>query len=265
MHTSPPEGTPQHEADARSALDAYEKDINDMRVRASETSYATPEERDLSLLSSGFVYGWIKSAATAEANGFTKTIMFDLFKQAVGAMDQYLIHDSSIHALETVRNSMAAHMASMRSAAETQLHAGLRTLYGRAAADALRVRGAITDAQAFDIGAAVHGKGPMYLAGFAMFSQDPSLECKCLVCCASRVAQQNVTEEDAEAAIHRRFEDRYSAILAMGRWFHEMAAKESDAALDHISSISSAGPVDSTAAAQVSHSLLDSLRLKGKP
>lgn len=263
MHDSQKESNQGHEDDARKALDQHEEGIEAMRARADETAFDTAKDRDMSLLSSGFVYGWTKAAAFYESSGLTSSHLFRLAREGVEALDQFLLQDASVSVLEKHRNNVAGYLVDLRSAAEGKVYADLRMYYGMQAASVLRMRGEISDQHAFDVGVAVHAKNPMFLFGFALYREDPRLRCKCLSCFTSQLGKDSVEEEAAERMLLQKFTDRYSAILSLGRWFHATAAREIDSGLDSIVS-SYTSPVDSSAAAEISHSLLDSLRFGGK-
>lgn len=252
--------TPMHDRSVQAALDESEDAIREMLQAANETTFASADERDMSLLSSGFTYGWQKAAEAHEAVGLHRTQAFSLIRKAIQVLDAFLIDDAPLATVEQLRNDLTQYNVKSTAALTDGFYRSMTMLYGTAASAVLRKRGHLSDSDAFDLGVAVYAADRGLFYGYVVFSEDASIPCRCPAHCKAALLQKEVTEEQAEASLQTRFGIKMTAIPAFGRWFHltihEHLARE-------VGGIDAVPDLDSGGAAQISHDLIAKYSLGG--
>lgn len=252
--------TPMHDRSVQAALDESEDAIREMLQAANDTTFASADERDMSLLSSGFTYGWQKAAEAHEAVGLHRTQAFSLIRKAIQVLDAFLIDDAPLTTVEQLRNDLTQYSVKSTAALTDGFYRSMTMLYGSAASAVLRKRGHLSDSDAFDLGVAVYAADRGLFYGYVVFSEDASISCRCPAHCKAALLEKEVTEEQAEASLQTRFGIKMTALPAFGRWFHltihEHLARE-------VGGIDAVPDLDSGGAAQISHDLIAKYSLGG--
>ncbi len=252
--------SPMHDRSVQAALDESEDAIREMLQAANDTTFASADERDMSLLSSGFTYGWQKAAEAHEAVGLHRTQAFALIRKSIQVLDGFLIDDAPLATVEQLRNDMTEYTVKSTSALKDGFYRSMSMLYGAVASSVLRKQGHLSDSDAFDLGVAVFAADRALFYGYVVFSEDPSVSCRCPAHCKAALLERGVTEEQAEASLQTRFGVKMTALPAFGRWFHVTIH---DHLAREIGGIDAVPDLDAPAAAQLSHDLIAKFSLGG--
>lgn len=251
--------SPQERA-VQAALQENEQAIRDMMEAARETTFPTQEDRDMSLLSSGFSYGWRQAFASTEAAGIHKTTALALIRKTVKTLDGYLIDDAPLSTVEALRNEVSEYVVRVVQDLRAGVYRSMEVVYGTEAARVLRKRGHLSDEDAFELGVCVFAADRLAFYGFVVFSEDPKIECRCPMHCKKALMDSATSLESAEAALKARFGTRQSSLLAFGRWFHVTIHQHLDR---EVGDAEQHPGLDTAAAAKASHDLIGKLSLGG--
>ena len=249
-----------HDRTVQAALDEHEPNLQEILQIANQTPFSSPEERDMSLVSSGFSHGWTVGMGAGESSGTHKSAAFDLIRKSITVLDGFLVDDAPLTTVEALRNEAGEYLNRANSALLSAFYRSMAVLYGVSAAAVLRKSAPISDEDAFDLGVCVFAADRVAFYGFVVFSEDTSMPCRCPYHCKNALAEKAVTQEQAEKAMVGRFATKRVALPEFGRWFHGSIKEHLDKEMGPTQVVADLNMVG---AAQVAHDMLTKFGLGG--
>lgn len=250
----------QHDRTVQAALDEHEPNLQEILQIANQTPFASADERDMSLVSSGFSHGWTVGMEAGETSGIHKSAAFDLIRKSITVLDGFLVDDAPLATVEALRNEAGEYLNRANSAMFSAFYRSMAVTYGFSAAAVLRKSAPLSDEDAFDLGVCVFAADRGAFYGFVVFSEDQSVPCRCPYHCKVALAEKAITQEQAEKAMVARFSTKRAALPEFGRWFHntikEHLAKE-------MGPTQVVADLNMVGAAQVAHDMLTKFGLGG--
>lgn len=209
------------------ALQENEESIRDI-IRTAYASFPDTEERDMTLVSSGFALGWtsLSSEEKEPEKEYNLSGSVQLLASTLHRLDDLILAGALDAAeAEAVRNPVAKFIMEHKEARNKAILAQLRNQYGILAGSLLAEGRIYTDEEAMEIGisCATLSRGPIF--GFVVFLGDNRVKCQCPAHLEAALVEHRITEEQANAALKAKYGTTQAAITAFGHWFGEQIRK----------------------------------------
>lgn len=209
---------------ATRALELAQQEIEDL----IEQVRGVPDNELNILADSAFVLGFSKASARSterEGTAFERS-MVPAVRGAIDAIDACLQTSDPDPALISARNELSSAFEEYATTLRTILQEGLKAMHGERIAGLLCSTAPLTEEDCFDIGLAFYERAKAPFFGFVMFEDDDSVPCKCAVHLATALTEKNISVEEAQATMIRRFKSRAAAITFFGRFNAEQIRGE---------------------------------------